>query len=243
MTINNSINNSVGASNSGTTNTFTVSNASNTASSQAQANLSVGGTSSGDAWNQWTIGSTRSYSFGPDTSDSQTLKIQTSNSASVNPSSGTTLMTATSAGYFNYPLQSAFGATAGDQLTVTGDGTVYTVLFASERFDQNSNYSSPNFTAPVTGKYLLMTTVGLTGLTASHTSGIIQIVTTSKTYGSLDINIGAIRSASNNGQLNFYCIANMSASDTAEVRVIVSNGAKVVGIAGSQAFFYGCLLV
>lgn len=91
-TITNSINNTIGASNSGVTNTLTVQNTSNTASSQAQILTTVGGTTAGDVWNQWTVGTTRSYAIGIDNSDSQKLKLAMAAAATVDPSSGTALL-------------------------------------------------------------------------------------------------------------------------------------------------------
>lgn len=82
------------SSTSGATEVLTVSNSSNTANSQAEINATVAGTTAGDAWNQWTIGSSRSYALGPDTSDggaNAKLKLNTNTSASVSPSSGTNL--------------------------------------------------------------------------------------------------------------------------------------------------------
>lgn len=90
VTINNATNNQVGASNTGVTNTFTVTNPSDTASSQANIVTTVGGTTAGDAWNQFSIGSTTSMALGLDNSDSDKLKITYAASASINPSSGTT---------------------------------------------------------------------------------------------------------------------------------------------------------
>lgn len=92
MVTNNSINNTVGSSDSGLTNTLTVQNTSNTAASQAQINTVVGGTTSGDAWNQLTVGTTRSYAIGIDNSDvNDSLKFTTDADGTVDPSSGTFL--------------------------------------------------------------------------------------------------------------------------------------------------------
>lgn len=77
---------------SGATRTLSVTNTSNTASSQATLLTSVAGTTAGDAWNQWTIGTTRSFSLGVDNSDTNdSLKFTTDADATVDPSSGTFL--------------------------------------------------------------------------------------------------------------------------------------------------------
>ena len=110
----NSINSNIGASNSGATNTLTITNPSNTASSQAQELITVGGTSSGDAWTQYSIGSSQSYAIGIDNSDSDILKITQAASATVNPSTATVLQqfdTSNTRAYFPIPLIALGGAT------------------------------------------------------------------------------------------------------------------------------------
>jgi hypothetical protein len=68
------------------------SNTSNTASSNADFRVSVGGTSAGDAWNEWIIGSTTAYALGIDNSDSDKLKITYAAGSSVSPSTGTEIV-------------------------------------------------------------------------------------------------------------------------------------------------------
>lgn len=90
-TANNNINNTIGISSSGVTNTMTVTNPSNTASSQASTNVTVGGTTSASSWVQWTIGSTESWALGQNNSDNQKLYLNYAASASINPTTGTTM--------------------------------------------------------------------------------------------------------------------------------------------------------
>lgn len=87
----NSINNTVGASISGVTNTLTVQNPSNTASSQAQCLLTVGGTTSLAPWCQWTVGTTESFALGQNNSATQKLYLNYTNSATINPTTGTNM--------------------------------------------------------------------------------------------------------------------------------------------------------
>lgn len=92
---------------SGATRTLSVTNTSNTASSQATMLTSVAGTSSGDAWHQWNIGTTRSFSLGIDNSDTNdSLKFTTDSDGTVDPSSGTYLgaINPTSGGFEWGPL-------------------------------------------------------------------------------------------------------------------------------------------
>lgn len=68
VTFNNPINNFVGSTNSGVTNTLTIQNQSNTASSQALENILVGGSSAGDAFTTYTITGVTNWSLGIDNS-------------------------------------------------------------------------------------------------------------------------------------------------------------------------------
>lgn len=72
----------------GATRTLTIENTVDAASSQATNLVKVAGTTSGDVWTQYSIGSTNSYGLGIDNSDSDKLKITWAASGSINPSSG-----------------------------------------------------------------------------------------------------------------------------------------------------------
>jgi len=87
----NGINNTVGASISGVTNTMTVQNPSNTSSSGAQVLITVGGTTATAPWLQWTVGTTESFALGQNNSASQKLYLNYAASASVSPTTGTNM--------------------------------------------------------------------------------------------------------------------------------------------------------
>ena len=97
MVTTNSINNTVGSSDSGLTNTLTVQNTSNTASSQAQINTTVGGGTSGDVWNQFTIGAITAYSVGIDNTDDK-FKLTYAASGTATPSDANPFITFDGAG-------------------------------------------------------------------------------------------------------------------------------------------------
>ena len=78
----------------GTAEVIAVAHSDNTAAqaSSARVNVAVGGTTQiGDPYIQFATGSSRVYSLGSDTSDSQILKINTDAAANVSPSSGTNI--------------------------------------------------------------------------------------------------------------------------------------------------------
>ena len=116
-------------------------------------------------------------------------------------------------------------------LNVTGDGTVVTVDFDTEVFDQGGNFAADTFTAPVTGKYHFDTLVQVTGLAA----GIycyVRIVTSNRHYDKVAFFLDPTRS------LFLSVLADMDAGDTAYVSLEVGGGTKVVNIVGQAEILY-----
>ncbi len=223
----------------GATRTLTVTNTDNTnTASNAAEVISVGGTSAGDPYSQYVIGTARSYSWGPDNSDSDILKINTGANATTTPSSGTNIWKMTSTGIRNMPLQPAFLAYASSQQdNVTGDGTVYTVVFDSEITDQGGNFASNTFTAPVTGFYHLSAYVCTIGLSAGHNNYQLRIDiagTSANNFIPMLINPAPV--AVGNQYWNQVAInAPMTAGDTATVQLVVSGSTKTVDVYGQAA--------
>ena len=83
----------IGSANVGGSNVLTTTNTDNTnASSDAAIIASVGGSSAGDPYIQYSVGSTRSYCTGIDNSFSDSYNLNTDTSGTVTPSSGTNLI-------------------------------------------------------------------------------------------------------------------------------------------------------
>jgi len=117
------------------------------------------------------------------------------------------------------------------QNNVTGDGTEYTCEYTTEIFDVGTNFSSPNFTAPVTGKYLFQINIRWNALTSSMTSGIMKLITSNRTiykfFNPADLSTG-------NGvtSINYDVVTDMDATDTAYVTGTIDGGTKVAGYSG-----------
>ena len=108
------------------TRSLQVQNTDNTsATSSARQNILVGGTSAGDPWTQYTIGTARSWSIGIDNSDGDTVKFTTDSDATVDPSSGTFI--------------SAFTTSGGFESGLNASGTSNANVFGSFRKDQNDS--------------------------------------------------------------------------------------------------------
>ncbi len=139
--------------------------------------------------------------------------------------------------------QPCFLATIGDVSNVTGDSTFYTVVFSGTLFDQNSNFASHTFTAPVTGKYLFTATVTGTSIsTTSFTQQRLIFVTTGLTYTDNYANPGKMFDSSNQLTEQSSVILAMTAADTATVQYLVAGSTKSVGILGASTFFSGTLI-
>lgn len=117
---------------------------------------------------------------------------------------------------------------------VTGDGTVYPIVFGSVINNVGGvfNVANGRFTAPVTGSYLLCAAVAVTGIGAGHTAAASLIVTTTASYpfGTINPAVVAIggQTTFTNSQIVF-----MNAGDNAAVAIQVLNSTKTVGVFGN----------
>ena len=147
-------------------------------------------------------------------------------------------------GTVNATAQPSVIATPSGTLTdVTGDNTVYTVLWASEIKDQGSNFASPTFTAPVTGTYLISASVGLVGTLSTHTSAILTIVTSNRNYRGPGINPYAVSPVGEELTIQITRLVDMDAGDTATITLTVSNGTKVIDIVTSSESYFSAVLL
>lgn len=230
------------SSTAGATRTLTVSNTDNTnAASTALIQTTTGGSSSGDPLHTYTVTGATSWSLGIDNSVT---------SPTADPwvlSQGTALgtnnvMSVATSGEINYPLQPAFLATANGQTDVTGDGTAYTILYANEIFDQNSDFSSPTFTAPVTGRYQLNFAAELANLGVANTSGSLAITTSNRSYSCFACNWGNFMNAAATSRSTGSTLADMDAADTAIIQATINSGTKIVDIGATNTTFSGFLV-
>jgi len=132
---------------------------------------------------------------------------------------------------------------ASSDLNVTGTGTVTTVPYATEIVDQGGNFVTATFTAPITGRYLLIANLRIAGTTAAADDWELILVTSNRNYRNKTIfadNLGT------QIQLRNITIADMDADDTVTVTIEVNGEASdvvdVQGDADMRTSFSGCLL-
>jgi len=136
-------------------------------------------------------------------------------------------------GHVTMPSQSAFFAHADAMQNNIAANSTQDITFGTERFDQNNDFASNTFTAPVTGKYQLNVNIRLNNLDTAAAYYIIYLVTTNKNYFSI---IAPDQFAADVGYfcLNFGVIADMDAGDTAKVRYLQSGGSAQTDVDGGS---------
>lgn len=251
---NNAIYNTVGASISGVTNTLTVTNPSNTASSAARETIVVGGGTAGDPTLNWNVSGVTNWEMGIDNSDSDKFKLSQGTALGTND---TFIMT--TAGIRTMPLQPCFSAYLGTQANnVTGDGTSYYLgdtsvgVALTETLDAGANFTpgaagGAVFTAPVTGNYFFTFSAHATGMVAAHNQGSWRLELTGITYSLTSNNPFAMANLGAGTNVCNTLLVRMSSGDTAKALVLVGGGAKTVNIAGTigarpQTVFCGYLI-
>ena len=142
-------------------------------------------------------------------------------------------------GHVTKPLQTAFLATPStNQNDMSNSGNV-TVVFGNEVYDQNSDFASNTFTAPVDGKYFLSLSLYLLNVDSAAGYYQITIDTSNRDYFHLfDPNYSA--------DLTYYgvnmgVVADMDANDTAFIRFNQNSGSAQTDI-NTDARFMGYLL-
>lgn len=166
-------------------------------------------------------------------------------SLSVKTPTGTTAVSVSAAGEMTNALQPAFCVyNSGGVGAVTGDGTLYTCVWDTERFDQGADFGSSTFTAPVTGKYAL-TFVVTYGDLDSDVHNLIRsnIVTSNATYTSQSDARGMAYATASTYLQTVTAVCDMDANDTATCQMYTAGSSKTVDLTGGlYTFFTGCLL-
>ena len=139
------------------------------------------------------------------------------------------------------PLQPAFLARPASQQDNFATDTTVAVAFGTEVFDQNADFSSNTFTAPVTGKYQLNVLIYL--LNADLDVSFYQpiLVTSNRSYSTV------ISTNSFDQDVAYYTItqsvlADMDAGDTASVGIQTPSGGADQADIHTNSYFSGYLV-
>jgi hypothetical protein len=152
---------------------------------------------------------------------------------------GTERMRIDSSGAVTMPLQPAFLARPLVTQANIPASTTVTVVFGTEVFDQNSDFASNTFTAPVTGKYQFSYSLYLTNIDTAASYYEIYLETSNRAYAFvIDPNFA---SDLNYLTLTQSVLADMDAGDTAYVTIRQQTGTAQTDIM-DISFFSGYLV-
>ena len=111
---------------------------------------------------------------------------------------------------------SVFALNSAYDNTVTGNGATATADLNTERYDQNGDFASDTFTAPVTGRYLVAGCITLGERTTAHTQSDFDI-----SFSNSIVRFAHV--PNNNGNVRYGCsgtaIIDMDAADTLTLTV------------------------
>jgi len=167
------------------------------------------------------------------------------NSVGIDDNAVANAITIDSSGAVTKPLTPAFFAkNTSTRMNVTGNAVLYTVIFDTELFDQNADYntSTGQFTAPVSGRYLLCAQVSTDGQSTTNTDATFQLNTSNQSTDTY-YNPGNMEGPAATGQCSISAsgIFDMDANDTANVKVRVNQGTQVINVM-VNTFFSGVLV-
>lgn len=190
---------------------------------------------SGDSFVQFDINTTGEFRVGVDDTD-DSFRMSAGSALGTND---TFVMTA--AGERTLPLQPAFWAEPSGTLSnVTGDGTAYTVVFATESFDQGADFDGTStFTAPVAGLYCFTAYVRWSALTLG----------TDDTKLEIQVNAGSpfiiwLTEPDRNGSNGGSYFVSLAAADAVTVVATASGGSKDVDLLiSTNSTSFSCYLV
>jgi hypothetical protein len=151
--------------------------------------------------------------------------------------SGTTAMQIDNSGHVTKPLQSAFLARPSARQANLAINTTHTIVFDSEIFDQNADFSSNTFTAPVTGRYQLNVQLLIQQMDTATDFYYINLKTSNRNYDQYWDNDDKAGDNSNGAGVSIVALADMDAGDTAYIEIIVPNsGAAQMDVETASAF-------
>ena len=152
-----------------------------------------------------------------------------------------TLMIVDGLGHITKPKQSAFLATPSSSQTNMATDSNVTVAFATEVFDQNDDFASNTFTAPVTGRYQLSFHVRITTMDKDANYTAVRLNTSNRNCDTI-VDSNEFGSDVDYVSYSVSLLMDMDANDTASVVFYQGGGAAQVGTDSNHSFFSGYLV-
>jgi len=141
-------------------------------------------------------------------------------------------------GHVTKPLQPAFLAKRNS--TATNLATNSLLSFATERFDQNGDFSGDTFTAPETGRYQLNFITRIDQIDRDSNWVRFTLVTSNQTVEANIIDPGVFGSDPSYWHFTIAYLADMDQGDTAQIKFQYDGGSQIADISG-HSYFSGYL--
>ena len=140
------------------------------------------------------------------------------------------------------PLQPAFFANKTDSGQTPSANTATTVTFNNEIFDQNGDFASSIFTAPVAGRYYFKAAIRTDNITGGTGIYSIRLVCSNRTIKNEQVDLSDYLDGTMN-QMVFPIsgLMDMDASDTAKIQVYEDSGFEIEDEA-EETYFMGYLV-
>ena len=149
----------------------------------------------------------------------------------------TTAMSFDANGIITQPLQPAFLARPASTQSNVPINANTTIVFGSEVFDQNGDFTNNTFTAPVTGKYQLNVQLLVQQMDKATDYYAFQLTTSNRNFWVYYDNDDKAADNSNGDGQQVIVLTDMDAGDTAYVLVsIPNNGAAQMDVVNGSAF-------
>ena len=119
-------------------------------------------------------------------------------------------------------------------------GSDVTVEFENERFDNNGDFSTPNFTAPVSGKYQFNVSIYLNSVDTASAYYYVELSTSNEQYYNI-IDSTELASDAAYWGITLSHVVDMDANDTARIDIQQANGTQQTDV-NANSFFSGYLV-
>ncbi len=156
----------------------------------------------------------------------------------------TQLMSMDNSGAITKPNQPAFWVRpSSTQSNIAADGSTVTIVWGTETYDQNADFSSNTFTAPVTGKYFMHARVTLQSIDSAASYYQFNIATSNAAH-SFIFDPRGMDQDTNHYPFELTAVADMDVNDTATVTILQPNGTAQTDILHTSSWtsWYGYLL-
>lgn len=151
-----------------------------------------------------------------------------------------TAMTIDNTGAVTKPNQPAFSAGRSSTLSNFAINSHVVINLNAEIYDQNGDFSDPNFTAPVTGKYQLSAVWYLNALDITAAYYILRISTSNRNYDHV-VDSSARDEDETYSSYTLSVLADMDVNDTAQISLFQQDGAAQTDVTGGT-YFTGVLV-